>query len=390
MQKSNKITIISLIWIGTIITFCSVDSFIYPTIKINITVQAILLFVCLLCNVIFNKCNTRGNFCFKVDMITNFLLMRVVYYLFLILLNPNSMDYLSNYIAMILDFFVYVWAINQFISEKSILRMSEIIVAIMELQTLIAVITANVGSSMYLLKSLINIPVGASNFITCFLILMFPHIYMLEQNKYIKCFFTISTVITILLSRSTSGFIIFLLLIVLLLLNERKYKTLKMIAFFIAFVCVFIVISRQSSDYLTRLIDNIASIFNNSNIDRALNGRDRVYQESINLILKKPIFGNGFAYRNEITENLMTHNWILEATVTGGLIGLILFVVPVFIYIFKNIHNWKKLSCFQTAVFFAVICVLLQGLVEPSLGSIKFDLLFWLLIGVSNSKKIMR
>ena len=130
--------------------------------------------------------------------------------------------------------------------------------------------------------------------------------------------------------------------------------------------------------------------FNNSNIDRALNGRDRVYQESINLILKKPIFGNGFAYRNEITENLMTHNWILEATVTGGLIGLILFVVPVFIYIFKNIHNWKKLSCFQTAAFFAVICVLLQGLVEPSLGSIKFDLLFWLLIGVSNSKKIMR
>lgn len=387
---SEKITKISLFSILLVLTFCSPNNFFYPTFNLDVLWQGVLLFFCIFINLIFNRTIHGNVFRLRLDLISIFLLIRVIYFTFSIFLIDGSVQYLSYYISIIFSFLVYLWMINKKIKENDILRFCECFIVIIGVQTIIAVLTSNIGQNLYLLKSQIVIPLGASNYITCFFILFFPIIYKLERNKIVKYIFLILSIVIIFLSRSTSGFIVFVILMIVLLLSEKQYKVLKILLMLLLFVGVIYFIGIKNSEYLERLINNISSLFNGMDTTNVLNGREILYQECIDLIKESPIFGHGFAYRNKISGNLMTHNWILEMTVSGGIIGLFLFAFPIYIFLKKTYKYRKNLTLLQISIFISIFCVLIQGFVEPSLSTMKFDIIFWLLIGLFNQKNYFK
>ncbi len=381
-KNANKLTILSLLLILILLTMCSYLSFRYPILKMSAAQNGIILLAAIAFNSIINRDHLLRPYFLYVDGITILLLFRVGYYMFLTL-SIGIYEHMSNMLAVFLSFFVYVWVTNKEIPTKLLVRWSETLVVVIGIQTIIAVFDGlQRGLPLHMLKSHIVTPIGASNTIATFLALLMPFIYKLEDSTFLKNISTFFIIALIILTRSNSGIITVFFLISILLLLEKKYRIFKALLFIAACFVIIYFISKYSEEYLLRMVNTFQMLFSKEqqNYNVALNGRVQIFSKVLWLFLENPWFGYGFSYR-QYTNDLMSHNWILESLVTGGIISL-LTQTAIYIIVFYKIFSNKLLdkAC-KEAIILSVIVALFQGMMEPSIGTINFDIIFWLLIG---------
>lgn len=380
-NKTNIIIRISLIIIVLLMTICGPEKeYKFPVIKMSIL--SIGLGLALLLLFIFTY---RGKIRYlQYDIISCVLFARVVYYFFLVLKNENT-EYLSHYMAIILSFIAYIVAINTDITLENILFVFELIVLISGLQTILAISIALLnGIPMYMLKSQIVTPIGASNMLAVIWIFFLPFIYKLEHSKIKKNFFFFFIIVLTLLSRSNTGIIMLTLEILVLLFSEKKYKLFKILGVgIIAYVAIVFIVN-NANGYFNRISNSLQNIVsgNENNIEETFNGRMELYKIAIILIKEKPIIGYSFNYRNLMPGNMMAHNWIFEALLSGGLISLILSITS-YVLSIKMIFMKSKDSLLRKSLIIGISITLIQGLFEPSFGGMFFELLFWLTIGAA-------
>ncbi|WEM66152.1 O-antigen ligase family protein [Streptococcus parauberis] len=138
---------------------------------------------------------------------------------------------------------------------------------------------------------------------------------------------------------------------------------------------------KYSPGYLSRFSSTLQSLITDqsTNQTKAMNGRIEVFHSALYHIKNHFFIGNGFGYRERMPSYLMTHNWLLEYLITGGIIS---FLLKIFIFILQFLKLVTvKNNALKQGLIISFVFVLIQGLVEPSFGSPLFELIFALIIG---------
>jgi O-antigen ligase len=391
-EKTNKRMIFKSLFIpfilGLLLLFFTPAEIDY-TFSININAIYVGEFIVIILAVAIGLIIVSSKGVVKFDIVAGFLLLRMVYSTLIVLAFSDS-ENLANYLATILAFFSYFYFLNcKKLDYRIFTVWIKVLYWILILQTLMVVIRLLMfGQSMFGFKSLIQIPVGGSNAIATYIVMFLPILYKQENIKGVKkIIYMLSAFLTVLFTRSTTGFICLALIILVMLLQEHQYRILKMIIIFAGMLGVVYVISYFSSDYLTRLLDNINGILRNptESYNNVSNGRTAIWQKCIELWESNPLFGIGFSYRTYTPQEAMAHNWILEALVSGGIISALL-LVSAFINISKKLMQDIKWNKTKNYVFMYVLLgVLVQGLFEPSIGTFRFDTILWAILGFAMS-----
>ena len=216
------------------------------------------------------------------------------------------------------------------------------------------------------------IPIGQTNTIGCYVIGMVTYICSSGIKKILKFISYFIAFLCILFTVSRSGLLFFglytIYIIVKWILSDTKRRSVRIVsvcAFFVLFISIYIL-----SD---------SSLFERFNWDSLTSSRFQVYKEGLELFFRYPITGVT-AYSFKIYDSVKAHNWVLESLIESGIFcSIILFYVIYLVIKIVSKRNKEYLP------FVAVY--LLQGLVEPNLFTIGFDVFFWLLIGTLTTKK---
>lgn len=109
-----------------------------------------------------------------------------------------------------------------------------------------------------------------------------------------------------------------------------------------------------------------------------------IYAHEYNRFLDHPLFGNGMVFNNE-TSVSGAHNLVIELLVQSGIVGLLLYVVPLLIVLRHAAKNMDQEGMSGWLLF--LIAILLHGMVEVNFFNYSTDLLFWTACGIVMSCK---
>ena len=125
-----------------------------------------------------------------------------------------------------------------FNGENCLLKFINFTTVVISFQTIIASIhSILVTDRIEFAKSNINIPLGGSNFISCFLIMLLPYIYYAKEMKSRKFILGLLS-LSIIFTRSLSGLFVLLFLIILWSIKSDKFiiRIFQMLLVIIIFV----------------------------------------------------------------------------------------------------------------------------------------------------------
>lgn len=318
-RNKGRTTTIGLLLIVLLSTLCQVGDFRFPTIHISLNVVVVCITAILALNLTFNRDVTFKLSILGIDTISRVLLVGFVY-MTIVSFAYGVDEYFADYYASVFALLMYTWISNKKIDKINYLRVAEVFLAIVYVQiaiTSLGNITA--GTQLYLLKSQILTPLGASNYLTTFMILFLPSVYKLERNKIVRGIFVYGMFAVILMTRSNSGIAVYIITIaVLLIISEKKFKVLRIMLASIAGIGVIYFVMSRMPEYMERFTNAFSALFGRT-AGYTMNGRQAIYQTALELIKEKPIFGYGVGYRGINTNlQLHTHNWILENLLRGG------------------------------------------------------------------------
>ncbi|WP_438836483.1 O-antigen ligase family protein [Streptococcus pluranimalium] len=379
LLNNLPLTKISFITLVLLITLFGAGEFKVPSFTMSVSLKYIILTLSLVFSCIFDK--ARSIYKFKIDIVSILLFIHLLWNTILIFISHNN-DFLFGYFAYVFAFLVYLWASNSLIDIKTYKLFLYSFISIIIVQTLITVyFISNSSIELYLFKSSIVIPVGASNGITTFVVLISPILYKLSNSKLSQYLLLLIVFMFGVLSRSNSGMISILGIIFFLLYQEKNYKVLRFIFIGLGFLLFLFLLGKYFPGYLNRFTTTIQSLFsqNGDMQTTALNGRNSVFQAAFQKFKSHLLLGNGFQYRDTMPSKLMSHNWILEYAVTGGMISLVI-KSSIFITLYSKISRLKH-HYLKEGLLIGMTFSLFQGLVEPSFGSPLFELIFGLVIG---------
>jgi len=331
----------------------------------------------------------------KADLIFILLCLRIPFFLVQPLIYSGfNESFFANYLIVIIAPIVYQMVILIEVDSnkllKGLLKYSIIIIIIQLFSVYIESISKSVP--VYMFKSNLLIPVGGSNYIAAILLILGIMSLKVFDNK----FYVAVSFLGIFLTLSNSGIFTMLLTLIIVFINHRQKvqlkKTMKLLikALVIVGLLVFVINYTRNFEYVesifsryTKMIDSIFNIrsFNNTSTFDISNGRINIFSNSIKMIAERPILGWGLGIVENVEYSGKVHNWVLQGLLNGGLIGLLIYILPLQLAVGKM---WKtrKLdySYYGLLVIFAS---LLQGLVEPNYFTPTIELLIWLIIGIS-------
>ena len=197
-----------------------------------------------------------------------------------------------------------------------------------------------------------------NNFIFYFLFIFFSILINFKNKNKIMLSFNIFTYFIMLycsyrFNATNTLIIIFLYTVALYAFNNEKcYKLFNNYTYFIVILFIFVFIVLPGENSILSVV--VSKIFNKST---SLSGRSLIYEKSIAQFLKSPIFGQGLlktADAKAIIGNSWTHNLFLEQMLSGGVVGLILFLFIVFNTVFcvEKVSNLYLKYVLSTTLFF--------------------------------------
>jgi O-antigen ligase len=131
--------------------------------------------------------------------------------------------------------------------------------------------------------------------------------------------------------------------------------------------------------------------------EKQLSGEDRVYQwrKARGLIAERPVFGWGLGYTYYswdpgyfvFRQNFLTHNIVGDLLLRMGVVGLLLFTLPVALALGLALRGWRtlldpRLAAITLGAATAVAGMLAKGLFESIFEKYRLSIMLALLIGV--------
>jgi O-antigen ligase len=219
-----------------------------------------------------------------------------------------------------------------------------------------------------------------------------PYFAVNDKTVFAKKVLLITTIfLSILVSGSKTGTIVFLLFISFLLLNKIATDrfTLKNIVFLLIIMLFLPLMLRHYTTLIELLsiripiVDRIAIVFNdfNSAISQEGSYRDYAFGTAIEIIKKSPLFGVGIGAYSDVAMSIsgskvIAHNTYLQLFSEWGIVTSgILFLYLIYIVLLIGKHN-NKLHVVKIVKFMMII--LLLGSLAISLNNSR---LFWLIYG---------
>lgn len=205
--------------------------------------------------------------------------------------------------------------------------------------------------------------------IVIFVLVFFPYfnffLKYLSRGAFISIVFCIFITCLLFQNRKNQLIIIFFSVVILIIGLFFAYDLLKFLQEFLDYF-------NLSFSFVDRSIELIKS----NNID---NGRNAIYLNAINGILKHPILGNGIGHFEYIYDTY-PHNFILQSWYEGGLFYMIFLCFPIF-YSFIRIVFFDDINInirFLYIFIFSISIIRLMISYEYWL-----DLFFWLVLLIS-------
>jgi O-antigen ligase len=172
-----------------------------------------------------------------------------------------------------------------------------------------------------------------------------------------------------------------------LFIRRKKYRPLVLFSFISIMLVLFWVIETVAITYFKSYIraDSIPE----------LGGRLGIWQEAVRLIMENPIFGRGFGVENKIFALKFTthqargqisyvHNSYLGMLIQLGIVGLIIFYLPLFILLFKELfykHRgdvYRLRLALRSSLIAGLLCCLYESWIYSVGNSQTFP--FWITV----------
>ena len=346
--------------------------------------QPILYVVILLLNTLVFFYVAANNYRFHLGVIGGIILVRATFVLIAWAMNENTASGLRVAVTQLDDLMVIlVFFSYRFRKvEELINSLTGLAIIVLALELAFAMVLGfRQAGGLFGIKPYLQIPMGGSNYISCLVLVLLAFYYPTRKKGIASTLVLVVGVLTIVLTRSSSGYITLgVLCVAALFSGPREGKPFRVlmgltVAFFLALVVIGI-----SPDYFSRffgVLDGLVS----GNLGESLNGRGSLFQQ-VGLILEDKWFtGAGPQYRELMPDGMLAHNLILDAFVSGG-IGCLVSTVLLFGAVFAGFVPDRACKTSYGAIL-ATLAVVISGMVEPNFGTFSFDVIFLMLVGLS-------
>lgn len=234
------------------------------------------------------------------------------------------------------------------------------------------------------LKDQLQLAIGGSNFIECWLIMLTAFIvhscnntmraYILFFIGFIGALFTRSKVAALIWS-------VWFLIYFIRHIGFSFKSSIEIVLIIIALLIGYNLLNRiHFFDYSINILNKLFS--NNSELRAsAFNGRIELYRKAWDLFNKNYMtffFGNGMSYSS--INNGYAHNYILQVLASQGIVGALLMVVR-YAIIFGNLIR-NKGDLLSKASLISIVMVFINSMYEPCIGEFCFNMIYWFIIGV--------
>lgn len=250
-------------------------------------------------------------------------------------------------------------------------------------------------------KGTISAGIGMSNYAATFCLFAFTY-FLFQKRSKITVFIIIISLIGLLSTQSFGAYMALLVIVILRLktyYNWHRFSSWLYLGCFILLIIVMAFIFYQT-DFGKPIIDKITiktKFFFEGKYEAAFSSRFSLYNFTINNIGRNLLFGNIYNFNPAIVQGdllykwqyFRTHNFVLESLLLYGVIGSI-FNFIILLYIFKVGIKRCKQYPLKRCILFAIIAVLIHGLVEPNFFTMHFEIMFWAIIGNLLSKNQTR
>jgi len=211
----------------------------------------------------------------------------------------------------------------------------------------------------------IKIPIASSNAIAAFIT---PCIFLVllgyKKNSVLKYVAMILLFVAVVLTTSQGAFLVMAgtVMIYFLYLNKKIDLRIKIALAFLVMMAVVLAYA---------ILDQSLSVFTHQRSD--------LIQTDIILWADHMLFGNGMVYAGR---GAGSHNIVIDLLVQNGLIGMILYIVPL-VMVFKRLFEKKSRSSQSIGIF--LLAAFLYSMIETSYFSYVNDMIFWFMAGAAVS-----
>lgn len=318
---------------------------------------------------------------YKIDLICILLFLRMVWCIIPLTYMEDISNFSSYFPVIMITFLSYFIAIQLNLDNFEVVN--NIIIGfgvILALQVIATALLIDVNYLDLQYKYYMRIPIAASNVIAAYLNPCFFLSYKLK-NKYTlsKIFIILILGIGIILTKSRGGILVWIItLIIYQLVLENRKKYIRKLGFILISTIILIMILQN--DVVQQLIRGY-STGQIITLNSLSSGRLEIYVDELDRWLNHPIMGNGIMYNQSFAG---AHNFLIELLVQSGIVGFLLYVIPLTI-ILKNAYSNLKDKYVAGYIVF-IIATLLHGLIELNIFNYSTDVIFWFVCGLVMKK----
>ncbi|MEC1719110.1 O-antigen ligase family protein [Schinkia azotoformans] len=354
---------------------------------LNTILPVFILFFCVL--LLYRKS-------WKIDWITLSLFMRLGFaiatMLFVSYSFYDSLKAVFVFTAAILTYYLFF---NSIISKKTFSNLIAFFLLILSIQTIGSYIM-NYANYSVLSKSLIQIPIGRSNYIATLALVCVIFLFFIKGKNSFQKIALLMGMATLFLTFSFGAMVSLIAVIIFSVVGQRGSKIKKvLVMFLLSLILVYLIFiyfpnySSVSEGVISTINKNISmkiTYFLDGNYERLFSDRFILYEESWNNFLSNPIFGgfNGLDFRGRSIYK--PHNLFLEALSSYGILGFISLLIPLLILYIRISFSLKSYqSNVVRACSLALLGGVIHGLVEPNFFTLAFEFLWWAMAGFAMS-----
>lgn len=309
----------------------------------------------------------------------------------------NTSHYLGNYAPALVSFVsYYICKQSKGISINTILNVFYFICITVSIQVVFTEIqyfgnlSINNLTNPYA-KSFLNLPIGASNLITAYLLPIIVFIITLKPSCLSKIIATLAC-LAIILCRSKNAISLVVLILFFSIIKrfinwvmrdkslDKRYVYFSLVLMIAVFSTLFVFAIKLIGITITNLKFVYVSRYSNpmlNYLDSISSGRVAIFGKELNRFLEHPLLGNGFGYD---LGQAKSHNWIIELLVQKGIVGFVLYLWSI-IRVFKRSLQFYKSDLFIRAGVNLLSIIYIQGLMEITVFTIGIDFLIWSIAG---------
>lgn len=329
-------------------------------------------------------------FILTVDKLCYFFLIRLFFAVIQIttLTVLGEIVYFGNYLLYVLELFFYLSCMSTFTRriEEPFLKVLKLFTLLVAIETIIQSIIGVMPRCEYIstwYKSNMVIPIGASNTLSAIILpFLVAELFNKEKTKYAIIYVIIATIAIVLTKSRFAMGILFVAYFMKLLRSKNKVVLIFFLG--LSLLGLVYIIGEYGELIKTVAIGFSDEVTTGGTLNKLSSGRLGDYAIYFSKIFDYPLFGYGPNY-----ERSRAHNIIIDVLYQNGIIGLLMFFVPLLLLIRKPKYNLQDSTYNYLRI--VVIVFLIQSLGEISFFTdIVCDFLFLSCVALLSLKRYSR